>query len=188
MKFLIVSGNPKSDGLCAKITSEIKRGATDGGATVEIIVPRGLDQCHVCGDGWGECRTTRQCVHGTDGFDELRGLVKGADALCFVSPVYWGETSELMKVFIDRLRRCVAPFMGKGEGLVDKQTLLVVSAGGSGNGLITALEQLERFCTHARAPVFDRLMQNRWNADYIQKMAYTAAKAIAEGRKLGDNL
>ena len=188
MNFLIVSGNPKSDGLCAKITSEIERGAIDGGATVEIVVPRGLDPCHVCGDGWGECRTTRQCVYGSDGFDELRGLVERADALCFVSPVYWGETSELMKGFIDRLRRCVSPFMDNSPGLAGKQTLLVVSAGGSGNGLITALEQLERLCTHTAAPVFDRIMQNRWNADYVRSAAYAAAKAIAEGRKLGDNL
>ena len=191
MKFLIISGNPKSDGLCAKITSEVERGARDGGAEVEIIIPRGLDNCHVCGDGWGECRKTRRCVYGTDGFNELRGLVENADALCFVSPVYCAETSELMKCFTDRLRRCLAPFpfMGEaGKGLAGKQTLLVVSAGGSGNGLITALEQLDRFCQHTAAPVFDRIMQNRWNADYVQQAAYSAAKAIAEGRKLGDNL
>ena len=188
MKFIIVSGNPKKDGLCNSLTEEIARGAAAGGATVEIITPDKIERCHVCGDGWGTCRTTRMCVFGGDGFDGLRATVEGADALCFVTPVYWGETSEIMKGFIDRFRRCVSPFMDNSKGLADKQTLLVVSAGGSGNGLITALEQLERFCTHTAAPVFDRLMQNRWNADYIQAAAYVAAKAMAEGRKLGDNL
>ena len=189
MKFVIVSGNPKTDGLCAAITDAVKRGAADGGAEVQIIVPDKIERCHVCGDGWGTCRNeNRQCAFGGDGFNELRATVEGAEALCFVTPVYWGETSELMKCFIDRLRRCDAPFMGNGKGLAGKQTLLVVSAGGSGNGLITALEQLERFCQHTAAPVFDRIMQNRWNADYMQTAAYSAAKAIAEGRKQGDNL
>lgn len=188
MNFVIVSGNPKTDGLCAKITSEIERGAKDGGATTQIIVPRGLDQCHICSGGWGNCRTTRQCIFGGDGFDELREITEQADALCFVTPVYFAEVSEMLKSFMDRLRRCVSPIIGGGAGFTGKQTLLVVSAGGSGNGLITSLEQLDRFCQHTGAPVFDRIMQNRWNADYVQKAAYAAARAIAEGRKVGDTV
>lgn len=188
MNFLIVSGNPKSDGLCAKLISEISRGATDGGAEVEVILPHGLDQCHVCTGGWGNCRTSRKCIFGGDGFDELRELVVRSDALCFVTPVYWGEPTELLKTFLDRLRRCVAPLGGVGEGLSGKQTLLAVSAGGSGNGVMTAMEYLERFCQHTATPVFDRFMQNRWNADYVQNAAYTAAKALAGGRKIGDTV
>lgn len=188
MNFLIVSGNPKDEGLCAGLISEISRGARDGGADVRVVVPSGLDNCHVCGSGWGNCRTSRRCVFGGDGFDELFEAAKNADALCFASPVYWGETSEILKSFLDRLRRCAAPLGGNGSGLSGKQTILAVSAGGTGNGVMTAMEQLDRFCQHTAAPVFDRFMQNRWNADHVKQAAYCAAKAVAEGRKNGDTV
>ncbi|MDR1569528.1 MAG: flavodoxin family protein [Oscillospiraceae bacterium] len=183
MKFLIISGNPKSDGLCRSIEEELARGARDGGADVDALDTNSYLRCQVCGDGWGTCRERHECVLAPkDGFDKAQAAIKEADALCVVTPVYWGEMAEGLKSFLDRFRRC--EFI---HGvLAGKPVLLVASPGGSGNGLLTCLEQMDRFCRHTGAVIFDYIGVNRWNQDYKRAAAYAAAKALAEGRKAGE--
>ncbi|GHU57082.1 hypothetical protein AGMMS49975_21800 [Clostridia bacterium] len=54
--------------------------------------------------------------------------------------------------------------------------------------MLTTLQQMERFCEHAGAIVFDYIMANRWNSDYKRDAAYYAAKALAGGRKIGETV
>jgi multimeric flavodoxin WrbA len=191
MKFLVLSGNPKRDGLCHGVTREILRGAGEGGAETELLGAEKIERCHVCGDGWGTCRAEHRCSFGEDGFDTAREALEKADAFCIITPVYWGEMAEGLKSFLDRLRRCEATkrFGGNSKSiLAGKQALLVASPGGSGNGALSCLEQMDRFTRHTEAVIFDYIGINRWNQDYKKKAAYAAAKAIAQGRKNGDNL
>lgn len=187
MKLLIISGNPKSDGLCRSIEQALMDGARDGGAEVEEVRLSGLKikGCRVCGDGWGACRAKRSCSFGDDGFDGVCDKIGAADAIAIVTPVYWGEVTEDLKSFIDRFRRCNFGDSGKLSG---KQVLLAASAGGTGNGILTCLEQLDRFCRHTGAVIYDYIGVNRWNSDYKREAAYRAAKALAEGRKNGDTV
>lgn len=193
MRFLIISGNPKTDGLTAALLDEIARGARDGGADVEVITLDKIERCKVCGGGWGNCRATHKCVFGGDGFDAAQEKVYAADAVAIVTPVYWAEVSELLKGFLDRLRRCEfavgAGKVGDPErALSGKQVILAVNAGGSGNGINTALAQLERFCQHTGAQVFDTFGLNRWNHDHKRPAAYASAKALAQGRRNGQSI
>ncbi|MCR3922554.1 MAG: flavodoxin family protein [Firmicutes bacterium] len=187
MKILILSGNPKKEGLCQTIIDAAKLGANEGGAEVEEIRLADLDmiRCQICGDGWGECRTEHTCIHGSDGFDEIKERVERSDAIILATPVYWGETTEAFKSFIDRLRRC--EFGPKGI-MSNKQVLLIASPGGSGNGLLSCLEQMDRFCRHTGAIIFDYIGVNRWNSDYTRVAAQAAAFAMASGRKNGDTV
>ena len=187
MIYLVITGSPKEDGLCHSVMSEIKRGAADGGAEVEILTAENIERCRCCGDGWGTCIKDGSCEHGGDGFAKAQEAVRRADALCIISPVYWAETSELLKCFLDRLRRCDSMF-SKDGALDGKQVLLVAVPGGSGGGALPCLEQLERFCWHTKAAVFDYISVNRWNSDYKKQSAYSAAKAMAEGRKTGETV
>jgi NAD(P)H-dependent FMN reductase len=66
--------------------------------------------------------------------------------------------AEALKGFFDRLRRCD---FGQQGVLAGKQILLIASAGGSGNGLLTCLEQMDRFCRHTGAVIFDYIGINR---------------------------
>jgi multimeric flavodoxin WrbA len=102
-----------------------------------------------------------------------------------VTPVYWGEMSETLKSFIDRLRRC--EFNNSGV-LRDKQVLILASPGGSGNGLLSCLEQMDRFCRHTGAIIFDYIGINRWNNDYKKAAVRSAARAVASGRKNGETI
>jgi multimeric flavodoxin WrbA len=185
MKYLIVTGNPKKTGLCHGVTGELIRGARDGGAETEVLGVENLSRCHVCGGGWGSCREQHQCAFGGDGFNEAQEAVRKSDSLCFITPVYWGEMAEGLKGFFDRLRRCE---FGQKGALSGKQVLLAASPGGSGNGLLSCLEQMDRFCRHTGAVIFDYLGINRWNNDYKKSAAYAAARAMAEGRRAGETL
>jgi multimeric flavodoxin WrbA len=193
MKYLIVSGNPKKDGLCHAVTEEVRRGAADGGAEVEVLSVGTLERCQGCGDGWGTCYQKHVCAFGNDGFSAAQESVKAAGQLCFITPVDFGEMAESLNCFLDRLRRCevdmpLAPRTGQKAALSGKQILLVASAGGSGMGALTCLEQMDRFCRFTGAVIFDHIGINRWNNDYKKSAVYAAAKAMAGGRKAGESL
>jgi len=187
MKICILSGNPKTDGLCQSVIEEAKLGAVEGGAEVDEIrlCDSKLIRCQVCDGGWGTCRNENYCRYGNDGFNGFKDRIQASDAIIMVTPVYWGEMSETLKSFIDRLRRC--EFNNSGV-LRDKQVLIVASPGGSGNGLLSCLEQMDRFCRHTGAIIFDYIGINRWNNDYKKSAVRSAARAIASGRKNGETI
>lgn len=187
MKIAILSGNPKKDGLCASVIEAVKLGAQSGGALIDEIRLSDIDfaRCKVCGDGWGTCRSQNYCQFGSDGFDDAKARLEAADAIVLVSPVYWGEMSESLKSFIDRLRRCE---FGQDGILSGKQILNIASAGGTGNGILTCLEQMDRFCRHTGADIFDYIGVNRWNSDYKREAARLATHALAGGRKNGETV
>lgn len=186
MKICILSGNPKRDGLCQSIIDAAGTGAAEGGAEVDQIrlCDFKLIRCQVCEDGWGHCRDENYCKYGKDGFNEIKERLETSDAIILATPVYWGETSELLKSFIDRLRRCEF----NGKIMRNKQVLIIASAGGTGNGLLTCLEQMDRFCRHTGAAIFDYIGVNRWNSDYKRQAAKAAAYAMANGRKNGETV
>ncbi len=187
MKISILSGNPKTDGRCQSVIDAVKAGAAQAGAQVDEIrlSDYKLIRCQVCDGGWGPCREENYCKYGNDGFNEINSKLRESEAIILATPVYWGETSESFKSFIDRLRRC--EFNQSGV-LRDKQILLIASAGGSGNGILTCLEQMDRFCRHTGAIVFDYISVNRWNIDYKTAAAKAAATAMAGGIKNGDSI
>jgi multimeric flavodoxin WrbA len=179
MKYLIISGNPKTDGLCKSVEDEVIRGARESGAEVTVLNTQDIPRCHVCGTGWGICRDENRCAFGSDGFNDAQAHVKEADAVCIITPVYWGEVTESLKAFLDRFRRCDFDMDGSRNGaMAGKKVLLVASPGGSGNGMISCLDQLDRFCRATGAQVFDYIGINRWNCEYKREAAYQAARAM----------
>lgn len=187
MKICILSGNPKTDGLCQSAIDAAKAGAIDAAAEIDEIrlCDFDLTSCKVCGNGWGTCRDENFCSYGNDGFDEITARIKESDAIIMASPVYWGETSEALKSFIDRLRRCE---FNQDETLRNKQVMMIAVPGGSGNGMLTCFEQMDRFCRHTGAVIFDYIGVNRWNSDYKKAAIRAAARAMVSGRKNGNTI
>lgn len=189
MKFLILSGNPKKGGLCDSVQQMVVQGAEAGSAEVEVYTPQNILRCNVCGDGWGTCRQEHKCVIKDDDFSLVQEKICQADILCMITPVYWGEMAEGLKSLVDRLRRCEAQMMSGSEHtpiLKGKQVLLIASPGGSGNGMTTCFQQMEQFCRHTGAVIFDYIGTNRWNHDYKKAAVYAAAKAMSQGRVAGE--
>ena len=175
MNFLIISGNPKKDGLCYSLTEALSNGASSAGANVQILSTTTFERCQVCDEGWGICRSEHKCAFNHDDFNDTLNVIRDADGICFVSPVYWGEISESLKSFLDKLRRCQ---FGQNGILSGKPTLLAASPGGSGNGMVSCLSQLDNFCRHTNASIFDYIGVNRKNREYKLHTAYEAARTL----------
>ena len=54
--------------------------------------------------------------------------------------------------------------------------------------MLEPLKEMERFAHHTGARVFDEIGINRWNQAYKSEAIYRAAKAMAEGVKVGDTV
>ena len=196
MKLLIISGTPQIEGL----TYEFVQMATKTGESLNFetkvltLSDKKIDKCKMCGDGWGICFHEHYCTFGKDDdFTELQAEMHSADAYIYVTPVYWGEVSEDLKCFLDKLRRCEASNIwdkreGKKSGLVGKPSIVVANAGGGGGGTISTFTQLERAISHMGGDaqpretvgIFDWIAVNRWNKDYKLQ---TLKSAITEMHK-----
>jgi multimeric flavodoxin WrbA len=180
MKVLIFSSSPNTDGLtaaCAKAAFEGVQLA-DGDVDEIRINDLSIASCEACDDGWGTCRDEHFC-NVLDDFQALHERTLKADAYVFVTPVYWGDLSESMKAFSDRLRRCEA-LRGEESGFHQKPIIMVAAAGGSGNGMITCLASLERWIQHVHARKWDFIPVNRWNRAYKLEAIRAAAQAMAQ--------
>lgn len=181
MKVVIISGTPRTEGLACSCVDKALAGVKDAGGECEVIrlCDYELARCAMCKEGWGTCRDEHTCIFGKDGFAEIQEKLKEADALILETPVYWGEMTEIMKAFFDRFRRCEA-FKGEQGAVAGKNVLLIASPGGSGNGLISCLEQMERLCRHLNTRIYDFVGVNRWNKEYKLTAIQKAASAMTE--------
>ena len=182
VKVLLLSGTPKREGLCHSCVAAAEAGVTQAGTDWETVrlCDYPIARCAVCHDGWGTCREEHFCCHGEDGFTAVQRKVAESGAYILITPVYWGDMTEIMKAFFDRLRRCEAT---KGEygAMAGKPVLLVASPGGSGNGMISCLEQMERLSRHLGARVYDFIGVNRWNRAYTLAAVTAAAASMLRG-------
>jgi len=194
MNLLILSGTPKKDGLCHSLAAAAYEAAGVAGAEVEIVRFSNISACRMCGDGWGDCSKIHRCKFGeTDDFNTLHEKLKWADGFVLITPVYWGEMSEGMKSFFDRMRRCEAtkqwdqsePDLSFFSG---KSSILVASAGGGGGGITTAFAQMERAISHMGGTsypydvygFFDYIAVNRWNSEYKREALKCAVSALVK--------
>jgi multimeric flavodoxin WrbA len=178
MRVLIFSSSPNTDGLTAACAGAAFEGVQQAGGEVQEIRLNDLNigSCAACDDGWGTCRSEHICDV-LDDFQVLHGQTLDADAYVFVTPVYWGDLSESMKAFTDRLRRCEAS-RGEDSGLFLKPVIMIAAAGGSGNGMITCLASLERWIQHVHARKWDFIPVNRWNRAYKLETIQTASDTM----------
>jgi len=185
MKTLIITGSPKKEGLCAELAEIAFEAAKKAGAEAEVLRVHDcrLQPCRMCGDGWGSCREKHVCAFGNDGLTELQAKLAEADNFVLLTPVYWGGLSEELKSFLDRIRRCEASknFSKNPESksvFAGKPVIMVASAGGSGNGTLTALEQMDLFVRHVGGKFYDYIPLTRWSFDYKKATLASAVTAM----------
>src|SRR5574342_451068 len=178
MDILVISSSPNIDGLTAACTQAALEGISKPSSEAKEIRLNDLNirSCKACENGWGTCRDEHYCKE-LDDFQALHERVRKASAFVFVTPVYWGDLSESMKNFTDRLRRCEA-LRGTESGLYQRPILAVAAAGGSGNGMITCLASLERWIEHVHARKWDFIPVNRWSREYKLDTIRAAAETM----------
>ena len=202
MKLLIINATPKTDGVCYSFVTTAQETAAELNLDVEVIRLSSLNltKCKMCDDGWGICFKEHICKFGKeDGFEDLQKKVQAADAYIYITPVYWGEISEELKIFLDKLRRCQATkqWNNKSVGpsfLKSKPTIMVASAGGGGGGIVNTFSVIERAITQMGGDewpretegIFDYIAVNRWNQEYKRETLKAAIKemtAMKQGKK-----
>ena len=180
---LVLWSSPNNDGLTAACAHAAEKGIVGACGECKLYKLDGaaIGSCHACGNGWGTCRNDHMCQV-QDGFQALHEEVKKAEGLIAVTPVYWGDMSESAKNFFDRLRRCEA-FLGKQGELHGKPFLAVAAAGGSGNGTLSCLTQMERLAMHIGLRMFDGIPVKRFTRQYQLNTVECAAAALVSETK-----
>ncbi|MEN6347129.1 MAG: flavodoxin family protein [Armatimonadia bacterium] len=180
MRVIGLNASPNQDGLTATMLISALDGAREAGAEIELVHMKTLKlkACRQCDNGWGVCRSEGRCII-EDDFQALREKLRGADALIFSTPVYYGEASEVAKNFLDRLRRCENPAPGE-KPLVGRYAIGIACAGGGGGGTVTCQQALERYFQHLGMKIFDLIPVTRLNRSYKTALAAAAGKALVE--------
>ncbi len=175
MKILIISGSRNPEGRTAGLINALRRGITKAGGDSEcIFLPQmDIELCRQCNDdGWGICREDNACII-EDDFDSIVEKINVSDAVVFANPVYFGDLSESMKAFLDRLRRVrtmipTKPVSNRPGPFNPDDGHLAIGlcyAGGSGNGTTSCCMNLERILQICGFDVVDMIPIRRQNME-----------------------
>jgi multimeric flavodoxin WrbA len=181
MKCLGIQTSPNTDGLTATAAQAVLTGFASGGGSIEIIHlnKMKIKPCLSCERGWGKCRGG-ECIQNDD-LEMIREKMGEADALVFVSPVYWHDLSESAKRFLDRIRR-LETFSNRNT-FVGTRTIGVTAAGGSGNGAARALYNLEDYMKRIGLEIMDLVTITKFSKDHKLPMLEHAGKRLVQGAR-----
>jgi len=100
MKILVLESSGNRSGSSNMLAGEFIRGARENGHEItEYDVCRAdIRPCLGC----GSCGTDGPCVHKDDYEKELKAMIKAADMLVFVMPVYYANLPAQLKMVVDR--------------------------------------------------------------------------------------
>ncbi len=166
MKAAIVVGSRNPEGRTARAAKAVAQGfAAKGGETELIFLPQlGIERCRQCNDdGWGTCRTHGTCVI-EDDFPTVVGCFANADVAVFATPVYFGDLSESLRAFLDRLRRTCMHETGK-LAVCGKPAIGICVAGGGGGGAPHCTDSLTRVLSTCGFDCVDMFPVRRQNLE-----------------------
>jgi multimeric flavodoxin WrbA len=180
MKAMVILGSRNPAGQTARAAGALVEGLASEGAEVErVFLPQiQIERCRQCDEnGWGTCRSEGRCTI-EDDFAGLVDKVRGADAVVVATPVYFGDLSESMRAFLDRLRRIGRHEVGKA-GIVQKVAIGVCVAGGGGGGAPNCAVSLERVLNTCGLDVLDMIPVRRQNLDMKVEVLRHTGKWLA---------
>jgi multimeric flavodoxin WrbA len=154
-----IVGSPNPQGLTNQLVMAALKGAAEAGAATELIQ---LSECAVdaCKDclPW-ICADNLKCTYEDEAFEFLSQKILGCGALVLGTPVYWWDTSGLVKYLILKMFRVYAR-SGSLQGL---PALGMTIAGGTGNGLVSGLRPVYHFFQMMQMRALEPLPATRFN-------------------------
>lgn len=152
-------GSPNREGRTNELVRAALEGADRAGAAVELIqmADHVVAACKDCVP-W-ICLTQHKCTYEEDAFTFLSQKILDCGALIFGTPVYWWDTSGLVKYLILKMFRVFA----RSAPLQGLPALGVGIAGGTGNGLISGLRPVYHFFQVMQMRAIDPLPATRFN-------------------------
>jgi len=172
-------GSPNPEGRTNRLVSAALEGAAEAGADVEKIQ---MSECVVkaCQDclPW-VCLKNLKCTYEDEGFELLSEKILNCGALILGTPVYWWDTSGMVKYLILKMFRVYA-MSGPLRGL---PALGLGIAGGTGNGLISGLRPVYHFFQMLQMRALSPVPATRFNFDEAVKRSRELGETIAEMAK-----
>lgn len=166
MKFVAIIGSRNPKGQTATAVDAFAGGVEKMGEEFEQIYlpPMKIERCRQCDEnGWGICRTQGKCII-EDDFASIVSKIKDADGVVFATPVYFGDLSESIRAFLDRLRRICMHEVGR-QTTANKKAIGICVAGGGGGGSFSCSVSLEKIVSTCGFDLFDVIPVRRQNLE-----------------------
>jgi multimeric flavodoxin WrbA len=187
-KLIIVKGSPRENGNSALLAARVAAGAEAAGAEVESFYLHGMDiqPCDACDFCQGAAEIG--CVI-EDDMQILYPKIREADAILYVSPIYWFTVSAQLKLFMDR---CYS--LGGGSDYAEEHALagkrigIVLTYGDDdpfNSGAVNALRTFQDIFNYIPAEIVGMVYGQASGAGEIKENRDLMAKAYELGRKLG---
>ncbi len=134
-------GSPNREGRSFQMVTAALEGAAKAGAAVELVqlADHVVEACKDC-QPW-ECLKTLRCQYPDPAFDFLREKLLHCGALVLGAPIYWWDTTGMVKYLILKMFRVYA----RSAPLAGLPAFGIGVAGGTGNGLVSGLRPLYHF-------------------------------------------
>ena len=169
-------GSPNKKGRTNELVRAALEGAARAGAPIELIQ---MSDCVVeaCKDcvPW-VCNTKQKCTYEDKNFELLSKKILGCGALVIGTPVYWGDTTGMVRYLFLKMYRV---FAGSGQ-LKGLPALGIAIAGGSGNGLTTGLKPIYHFFRTMQMRAIEPLPATRFDFDKVLKEAGLSGHRLAQ--------
>ncbi len=174
-KIVGLVGSPNREGRTHRLVAAALEGAAQAGAATELIQMAD----HVvaaCGDciPW-VCKNQLKCTHEDEAFTCLSRKILGCGALVLGTPVYWWDTSGLVKYLILKMFRVYA----HSAPLQGLPAFGIAIAGGTGNGLVSGLRPVYHFFQMMHMRALEPLPATRFNFGVSLERARMLGEKIA---------
>ncbi len=146
MQALIIVAHPKPDSLCQALAREFACGLTEAGHEYRLLdlYSEGFDPVLRAAELPGPAQALTEEVR------RMQELVRTADGLVFVYPVWWGTPPALLQGWLQRVFTYGFAFevaKGAPQGLLRQRAQVVVTAGGpTPSDPTAALVESLQFC------------------------------------------
>ena len=168
-------GSPNRAGRTNQLVMAALEGANRAGVATELIqmADHVVAACKDCLP-W-VCLTKQKCTFDDDAFEFLSQKVLNCGALVLGTPVYWWDTSGMVKYFILKMFRVFA----RSAPLQGLPALGIGIAGGTGNGLISGLRPVYHFFQMMQMRGIEPLPATRFNFPAALQRAGELGQLIA---------
>jgi multimeric flavodoxin WrbA len=171
-------GSPNPDGRTNRLVKAALEGAAMAGAATELIQmsEHVVAACKDCLP-W-VCAANQKCTYEDEAFELLSTKVLSCGALILGTPVYWWDTSGMVKYFILKMFRVFA----RSAPLHGLPAFGISIAGGTGNGLVSGLRPVYHFFQVMQMRALEPVPASRFNFGEAQARAKEMGGRIASMR------
>jgi multimeric flavodoxin WrbA len=169
-------GSPNREGRTNQLVTAALEGAARQGAQTELIQlsDHVVAACKDCLP-W-VCKDNLKCTYEDEAFEYISRKILNCGALVLGTPVYWWDTSGLVKYLILKMFRVYA----RSAPLQGLPAFGIGIAGGTGNGLVSGLRPVYHFFQMMQMRAGDPLPATRFNFDAALEQARKLGKQVAE--------